>query len=186
MRAKGPSTWRKGSALLILLFLTARPAVSAQTGEATSSNLETRLSPGMTVWITDATGREEKTRVVGAAGSVLTTTSDDSVRRFRTTDIVRIRARRSDSLINGAVIGAGVAIASGLFLCRATEPWENCRDDIGPMLRIGALGAGIGIGADALIRGRKTIYEAAEGPTRLQVTPLVGRRAGGLQFSLSF
>src|SRR5690242_18479088 len=53
--------------------------------------------------------------------------------------------RTSDSLLDGALIGAGVAIAGGLFLCTRTEPWENCRDDVGPIVRIGAIGAGVGI-----------------------------------------
>jgi hypothetical protein len=65
------------------------------------------------------------------------------------------------------------------------EPWENCRDDVGPMARIGALGAGIGIAVDALIRGRKTIYES-QGSTRLHAAPIVGRGTAGLQVSLSF
>jgi hypothetical protein len=99
---------------------------------------------------------------------------------------MRIRARHSDSLLNGALIGAGAAVASGLFLCTLTEPWENCRDDVGPMIRIGALGAGIGIGIDALIRGRRTIYEAPPRSARLQVSPIVARRAGGVQVRLAF
>jgi len=109
----------------------------------------------------------------------------DDIRRMGTTDVTRVSARHSDSVINGALIGAGAAVASGLFLCRLTESWENCRDDVGPMLRIGALGAGIGIGIDALIRGRKTIYEAP-GSARLSAAPIVARRGGGLQLSLSF
>jgi hypothetical protein len=44
---------------------------------------------------------------------------------------------------------------------------------------------GIGIGIDALIRGRRTIY-VAPGTTRLHAAPIVGRRAAGLQFSLTF
>jgi hypothetical protein len=89
-------------------------------------------------------------------------------------------------VLNGALIGAGAAVAAGLYLCNVTEPWENCRDDYGPMFRIGALGAGIGIGVDALIRGRTTIYERERGATRLQAAPIIGRHAGGLQVSLSF
>ena len=77
-------------------------------------------------------------------------------------------------------------VAAGLYLCNVTEPWANCRDDFGPMFRIGALGAGIGIGVDALIRGRTTIYERERGAARLQAAPIVGRHAGGLQVSLSF
>ena len=140
----------------------------------------------MTVWITDSGGREEKTRIVGVSGDIVTTTAGDDIRRLRTTDVMRVRVRHSDPVINGALIGAGAAVASGLFLCSLTETWENCRDDVGPMFRIGAIGAGVGIGIDALIRGRRTIYEAAQGSTRLHAAPIVARRAGGLQLSLSF
>jgi hypothetical protein len=140
----------------------------------------------MTVWITHSDGREERTQIVSAAGGVVTVTAGQDVRRLRTTDILRVRARRPDSVINGALIGAGAAVAFGLFLCTRTEPWENCRDDAGPMFRIGAIGAGIGITVDALIRGRRTIYEAAQPTTRLHAVPVIARRAGGLQVSFSF
>jgi hypothetical protein len=96
---------------------------------------------------------------------------------------VRTETRRSDSLLNGALIGAGVAVASGLLFCRTMEPWENCRDDVGPMLRIGALGAAIGIGIDALIRERVTTYQPA---TRLRVAPIVAPRGSGVQLSVRF
>ena len=66
------------------------------------------------------------------------------------------------------------------------EPWENCRDDVGPMLRFGAIGAGVGIGVDALFRQRKTIYQAEHAGPRLQAVPIVGRHAAGLQVSVDF
>ena len=65
------------------------------------------------------------------------------------------------------------------------EPWENCRDDVGPMLRVGGIGAGIGIAVDALIRRRTTVYEA-QGTARLHAAPVVGPRAAGVQVSLNF
>jgi hypothetical protein len=120
------------------------------------------------------------------SGGSVTATAGEDMRRFRTSDVMRVRVRQSDSLINGALIGAGAAVASGLVLCNLTEPWENCRDDVGPMLRIGAIGAGIGIGIDALIRGRRTIYEAAPRSTRLYAAPILDRHARGLRVSLSF
>ena len=140
----------------------------------------------MTVWITDVSGQEEKTRIVDVSGDSVTTTAGGDIRRLRATEVARIRVRDSDPVINGTLIGAGVAVASGLLLCSLTETWENCRDDVGPMLRIGAIGAGVGIGIDALIRGRRTIYEAAPGSIRLQAAPIVGRDAGGLRISVSF
>ena len=84
------------------------------------------------------------------------------------------------------VFGAGAAVASGLFLCTLTEPWENCRDDVGPMFRTGAIGAGVGIAIDALIRGPRTIDEARQGSTRLHAAPIVAGHGAGLEISLSF
>jgi hypothetical protein len=140
----------------------------------------------MTVWITDVSGREEKARILSASGGTLTIVDGEDVRRLPMTGVMRIRARQPDVVLNGALIGAAAAVASGLFLCNLTEPWENCRDDVGPMFRIGAIGAGVGIGIDALIRGRKTIYEASPAATTFEVAPIVGRHGRGLQVSLHF
>lgn len=158
--------------------------VSAQ--EKALPNLETLLSPGMTVWMTDSAGREEKTRIVDVTRDSVTTTDGANSRSLLREDIRRVKVRHSDSVLNGALIGAGAAVAAGLLLCNTTEPWENCRDDIGPMVRIGALGAGIGIAIDALIRGRKTIYDAASTSSRLHATPILTPHARGLRVSLRF
>ncbi len=182
MRAR----WAMCIALLVLYSAAARPVVGAQTPMAGERDLQAILRPGMTVWITDAGGREEKTRIIGVCADLVTTTIDGDVRHLPTSEVVRVRARHFDPVINGAVIGAGIAVASGLGLCSLTETWDNCRDDVGPMLRIGAVGAAIGIGIDALIRGRRTIYEPGRGHTRLRAAPIVARHARGLQVSVRF
>jgi len=110
----------------------------------------------------------------------------DDAHRLAATDETLVQKRQSDSVLNGALIGAGVAVASGLFLCTRTEPWENCRDDVGPMLRIGAIGAGIGIAIDALIRGRRSSNEPGQKGTKAYVAPVVGRDAKGLRMSIRF
>jgi hypothetical protein len=186
MRVKRTSPWRRRTALLILFSVSTGSAALAQTAREASGELGAVLRPGMTVWITDSAGREEKTRIVGVSGDIVTATAGDVARRLRTTDIMRVRARHTDSVLNGALIGAGAAVASGVFLCTLTEPWENCRDDIGPMVRIGAIGAGVGIGIDALIRRRRTIYEAAPGSARLRASPILARHAAGVLVSVDF
>jgi hypothetical protein len=186
MRPNDRSSWLKRTALLALCSFSAVSAAFAQTSGGSSTNLEATLRPGMTVWITVAGKREEKARIVGVSGDVVTAAAGNDIRRLRTTDITRVRARHSDSVINGALIGAGAAVASGLFLCTLTEPWENCRDDVGPIARIGAIGAGAGIAVDALIRGRRTIYEAAHGSVRMFAAPLITPHTRGVQVSFSF
>ena len=184
MCATEVSVWVRRIAVLGALFVCAgSDALAQQSGQPGPVSA---LAAGRTVWITDFSGREERMRIIGVSGNVVTAMVGEDIRQLSTTDIVRVRVRHSDSVLNGALIGAGAAVAAGLYLCNVTEPWENCRDDFGPMFRIGALGAGIGIGVDALIRGRTTIYERERGTARLQAAPIVGRHAGGLQVSLSF
>ena len=95
-----------------------------------------------------------------------------------------IAVRESDSLLNGALIGAGAGAASGLFFCTLMEPWEFCRQDFSSMAKFGAIGAGIGIGIDALIR--KKVYQTASGETELHASPIISRRAKGLRLSVRF
>ena len=113
------------------------------------------------------------------------TTIAEAARRVPAPNLVQVESRRSDSLWNGAVIGAAVGVTSGLLLCRTMEPWSNCLDDVGPMLRTGALGAAIGIGIDALIRKREVVSQPA--PSReVYVAPMVGRGAGGVRLAVRF
>jgi hypothetical protein len=109
---------------------------------------------------------------------------DQEVRRLGAQG-VRTETRRSDSLLNGALIGAAAGVASELLLCRAMEPWDVC-NDVGPMLRFGAVGAAIGIGVDALIRQRVPDVSATTGPGRVRVAPIAGRGAGGVRVTLGF
>jgi hypothetical protein len=185
MRMNTLSKMAAGAVSVALLsFGTAREA-TAQPATA-SGTLASALLPGSTVWITDATGREERLRVDGFSGGVATFSAGERFRRIDESDILRVRARRSDSVWNGALIGAGAAVGTGVFMCRLTEPWDIC-DNPSQYLRVGAVGAGIGIGIDALIRGRKTIYQKPHtGVAHLLAAPLIGRGGGGLQLSITF
>lgn len=95
-----------------------------------------------------------------------------------------VAVRQSDSLLNGALIGAGAGVASVLFICRQMEPWDVCLNDVGAMVKFGALGAGIGMGVDALIRAK--VYQSASGAAVVHAAPIVGLRAKGLRLSVRF
>ena len=115
---------------------------------------------------------------------VIWTVTTGAVASAQTSQAGAVTVRESDSLLNGALIGAGAGIASHLLLCRTMEPWDVCRNDVGPMLKFAALGAGIGIGIDALIRTK--IYSSASGATQIHAAPLIGSRAQGLRLSVNF
>jgi hypothetical protein len=187
MRAHLTVTWLQRTALLFIIAFFAGAAgssLSAQTRQPADVELEDVLVPGRTVWLTDSSGRETQTRIVGMSGGIVTAADGSEIRNLDANGILRVRARESDSVLNGALIGAGVAVASGLTMCRMMEPWDVCLSNVGPMTKIGAVGAGIGIAVDALIRGRKTIYQA-DGP-RLHAMPVFARETRGLQVSLAF
>lgn len=103
MGANHASVWPKRIVLLIVVSFFARSPVSAQIWERLDrprGHLDTR-NDGVDhrfAWT------RRKTRIVGVFGVVVTTTDGDGVRRVRTTDM-RVRVRRSDSVINGVLIG---------------------------------------------------------------------------------
>lgn len=136
------------------------------------------------VW---APGAGAQTRDAGIAGpaphATLSSVASAEARRLFT-QTATVERRTNDSVLNGAIIGAAAGVAGGLLLCRAMEPWEVCNDP-GPLLRVGALGAGIGIGIDALIRKRE-IVSVPGGAARLTVAPVAGRRAKGIQVAVRF
>ena len=107
-----------------------------------------------------------------------------SVATAQTPQTSGVVVRQSDSLLNGALIGAGAGVASGLFFCTRMEPWDNCRDDYGAMFKLGAIGAGIGMGIDALIR--KTVFQSASGAAEVRALPILSRREKGLRFAVTF
>ena len=138
-----------------------------------------------TVLITASAGTSSaQTHDFTAERGPLAAAASDELRRLDNQGAVRIERRRNDSVLNGALIGAAVGVASGLLLCRATEPWEVCNDP-GPLVRVGALGAAIGIGIDALIREKEVVY-GGPGSKQLHVAPMVGRDTKGVQFGLRF
>lgn len=174
--------WLTVLPLFLLCSAITAPTATAQTPQA----LESALAPGKTVWITDSSGREEKARVVSLTGDTLTAAVGNEMRRLSASEVTRVRQRRNDSVLNGALIGAGVLVTTGLVMCTLMEPWENCRDDVGPMLTLGAIGAGIGMGIDALIRGRETTYTTTAGDAKLQAAPILTGRTKGVRFTVTF
>jgi hypothetical protein len=107
-----------------------------------------------------------------------------SIASAQTPSTGTVAARQSDSLWNGALIGAGAGVASHLLVCRTMEPWQVCRNDFGSMLKFAALGAGVGAGIDALIR--KTVYRSASGATAVHASPLLVRDTKGVRLSVTF
>ncbi|RPI56153.1 MAG: hypothetical protein EHM55_05815, partial [Acidobacteria bacterium] len=134
---------RTGKAAVVLaLFLSPLPA-SAQTVAQTFDELRGQLKRGDTVWVTDKSTRESRGRIVDLAESSLVLTTDQGRQEVAAPDIMRLRQRRPDSVVNGALIGAAAALVPMIWwFARATESGETAGDNVGFIALMVGTGAG--------------------------------------------
>ena len=96
-----------------------------------------------------------------SADTLTVLTDNVNVRDLPKSSVAKIvtREKRSGPLWNGAVIGAAIPATLGIIGCSS----YNGRDK-GACFAVTAIwsgiGAGIGVGIDALVKGRITLYEA--------------------------
>jgi hypothetical protein len=162
---------------------------AAQEPVRSFDQLNTRLKPGDTVWVTDAQGRDIKGKIQALAPGAITLRGDDP-RTFAARDVSIIRKREPDSLKNGALIGLGAGAGIAIAACAEISRNEDndaawCAVAFG---FYGGIGAGIGVGIDALIPGKKLVAYRAPGssPARLSIAPVVTPRAKGVAVSFAF
>jgi len=135
-----------------------------------------------TVFLTDLQGAQHRGQLIRVAPDEVVLLGDSGERTFTRSEIALIETR-GDSLMNGALIGASVGVLTG-FLAAGISDCSMGQDSCGGQ-RIGifatsvALYALIGVGIDALIKGRTVLYRAYGKPTvSLAVQP--GKAAIGL------
>lgn len=163
---------------LTILMLTAAatpgiPAVASAQPPPTLSAAIARLSPGETIWVTTADGRERHgtlTRIADDAiaiddGRGTTVLSRAAIARIQTTDGI------GDGILRGAVIGAlAGGVSAGVFMANYGEC--PCEGTVNFVVAFSAMGLGIGTAAgalgDALFARRVTIYGA---PVKVSLAP---------------
>jgi hypothetical protein len=183
-------SWKLAVVLAALSLLVAVALAAAQEPVRDFSQLDTRLKPGDTVWVTDAQGREVKGHILSLAPDQLTL--EGGTKAFAAADVANIATRRHDSLGNGALIGLVVGAGTVAVACAASiESDEDAGWCALAALAYGGIGAGIGVGIDAMIPGKKQVVYRAAGPggvshARLSIAPVVTRRSKGLAVSFSF
>ena len=180
-------TWAPLAAMLIVIL----PALAAAQEPVKSfDQLNTRLKPGDTVWVTDAQGREVKGRITSFARDSMGI-DGDGARTLRADDVRLVQTRRPDGLVNGTLIGFAVGAvgleAANLALTSQGDCPGGCQAAI--VLFGGAIGAGVGAIVDALIPGKKqVVYRSAgaSGSTHLSLAPVITPRTRGVALSYSF
>jgi hypothetical protein len=153
-----------------------------------------RVKAGQKVRITDDQGREWQGRIEAFAPDNLVLLMNDRHRRDVPYAAVLRIDRPHDTLANGARIGFVSGALYGLLALAVEENADcepagffGCGDPTGAAYALipavlGGIGAGIGVGIDALIRREPTLFR--RGDSRVMLAPSLGRGVRGLSFSV--
>ena len=168
---------------------------AAQTaGPRDADTIRQRVKEGQKVRVTDDQGREWQGRIEALAPDNLVLLTKDRQRRHLPYRAILRIDRPHDTLANGALIGFVSGAVVGLLAVVAEENADcepgaffSCGDPtaaayvvLPPVL--GAIGAGIGVAIDALIRRDPTLFR--RGDSRVMLAPSLGRGVRGVSVSI--
>lgn len=172
--------------LVASVFTVASPALAQPNVAQSFEQLQVLVSMGNQVKVIDSQGNRVAGRIDAISGTRLILDVNGTKQTLDERDVREIRRRGGDSLANGAWWGFGVGAAFGTLGYAALCTTETCSGgEIAIIPLYGALGTGIGVGVDALIRGERPVYRAPAGKVALSVMPIFGRRSG-IGVSVSF
>jgi hypothetical protein len=181
--------------ILTALLAAALPVLVATSGEAqtvahTFDELRILVASGDTVYITEQNERERPARVLEVSGSSLAVLMDGTRRDLEQGAVMRIRKRVGDPLWNGAVIGAATGVGAAIAIGASLDAFEDCGAACVALNGgiYGGIGALVGVGIDALIKSRRTIYAATDRERRARVVlrPDVAGATKALNVSVTF
>jgi len=183
-----------GLAVILTLGISGTPLASAQQ-VSSFQQLQLLVKPGDKVTVVSpSTLKTTVGRIKDLTPSELRITSGGVEHKFSESDVQEILQRRSDSLGNGAIWGAVIMGGGTSVLLGIACSIDGCSSDDVPWL-IGAgliytgIGAGIGVGIDAMIQGKHPVYR---NPNRtvstpgLHVAPILSARRKGVALSFTF
>jgi hypothetical protein len=165
--------------------------------------LNTRLTAGSTLWITDTGGRVLKGTLAGLSPTSIRLAGQPRTVEFSAAQVVKIEMAERDPVTNGLGWGALAGLGGGMLVGMAAGKMADCEgqdDCVGPgglALVFGLIGGGVGMAAGAAVDGvtpgpRTAVYVAKAGsrPTpdsaHVTVAPVVTRRGGGLMIGVRF
>ena len=182
----------------IVIAIVAPAIAAAQEPVRSFDQLNTRLKPGDTVWVTDARGREIEGRIESLGPDAIKLDAGGA-RIFPAADVGLIRDGRRDSLKNGTLIGLGIGGGLAAAWCVAAaatddpaiSPGVECVEGA---VVFGGLGTLFGLAIDAANPGKGRIAYRAPGTpgssesrqARLSIVPVVTPRLKGVAVSLAF
>ena len=175
-----------------MLALLLPAAAAAQSLPDGFDPIDLQLKPGQHVVVTEFGGHRVKGRVTGVDRSRLTLLIDEGFdeRSLTLTPTTISTIRKSDSLLNGFLLGLGAGLVSGEVwvhnVCGPRGYDDECRAIATPIgwAAFGGGGAVIGTLIDKF--STKVLYRAPNSRASLQVQPVLGKTTQGLRLSVSF
>jgi hypothetical protein len=181
---------RNGWMILMGLLMVVLIAMECSAQQATSfDQLPLLIKPGDTVYVTDFSGNTVKGRITQLSSTSLGLTVNGNRRDLLQTNVSQIRQWRGDSLKNGAwigfAVGLGVGTLASIDSCRNSEACAPAAAILLPTM--GGLGAAVGVGLDALIPAKQTIYQNQNRTSRkFHIGPVLNRKDKGVKVAFSF
>ncbi len=173
--------------VIVCLLALPVPAL-AQPPAASIDQLRVLVRPGETVKVLDRSGRETRGVVENLDDAHLTLRAASTTRVFDESEIERVRMRVDDPLTNGARNGF---IAGAIFGAMATAAWAGEYGNVLPVVVIeaalfGGIGAGVGVGIDAMITTDRVVYQARRRAAGVRLSPMLSADRKGLGVSIGF
>ena len=176
--------------LLLSLALVMACAVPASAQQASSfEQLQLLVKPGDVIVVTDSSGKATKGKIESLSSVLLRLNANKNIRDYSQIDAVEIKQRRPDPLGNGALGGALAGAGfGGLVLIGCSDGGCDAATVAGVLGIFTGLGAGVGVGIDALIIRQQTIYRAprSAASSRVRVAPVLGGDRKGVAVAFSF
>lgn len=168
------------------LMVTVAATASAQGVAQSFGELRLLVQQGDTVTIVDASGREAKGRIALLTATELVLDGRER-RSWQEADVVSVRQRDRDSLGNGALIGLGFGAGGALagILAVGVESGDEGYAALAVAF-YGGIGAGIGVGVDALITRERDVFLREGAGPRVSLQPILARQGGGLRVAVVF
>ena len=191
MNTSSPARQFRNCLPLATLLIILLPALAAAQDPVKSfDQLNTRLKPGDTVYVTDAQGREVKGRITSFAPDSMGI-DGDGARTFKAVEVRLVENRRHDSLANGTLVGLAAGFGVGAGLTYAACSGDECSwgGAAALVLLVTGAGAGVGAGVDAAMPGRRqVVYRAGGGAvsTRLSLAPVITPGTKGVAVAFVF
>jgi hypothetical protein len=178
------------SILVAIGFIGFTQSAEAQAVEQAASfeQLQMLVRPGDEITVIDDNGTNLRGTLTSLSSSSLQLVIGRAQRTFEQSQVRTIRQRRGDSLANGAWTGlaVGMVIPAIALLALHDECYCTAAEVAGVLGAYGGLGAGIGVGIDALVRRTKTIYSAPTAAGRVRLTPTLTRDGTAMSVTIRF